>query len=451
MESPKENFHTSTTGVSHHLHQPHIWKPGFRQTPFSAITALLVVLVCAVLSAAILVISNNHIANWKLQPSVVLGILHGVGNTALLYAFWRGVNLSWWRSALHGTTLENLNRLWFCGTSFKSALFSVRHLNKIAVASIVTTIASVVVSPLLQKASHIEAGYFVDDVNIKMNLPNQLPDGFAGIHFNGMPGNTLLSPGFLGAMQDWYEGKTIYTLNDFDFACEGICEANFTGPGIIHDTCSTTSATLNMPALDASGDTLGFSTTFYRFEDTTGTTTLRIESQYISAVDSSCQATMITETCDLYPSTVVYPIIYTNDTLVINPNITVFEADNGQYSTPGDLSTAPFETPAGLLSGLHWFAEAYLAANSSIIHGFDPSGNEIYIEYPNGILATNALDLAPLTPQSICAFQWFSPTDLILEAMTEVSFRAAYAAANTSDLQIFHGAVQVQVSALVIF
>jgi len=67
--------------------------------------ALFIVLLCIPGSTAIIVVSNNQIADWKVQPSVLHGIVAGFGNAALTYELWKGVDVSWWRAALHGTTL----------------------------------------------------------------------------------------------------------------------------------------------------------------------------------------------------------------------------------------------------------------------------------------------------------------------------------------------------------
>ena len=113
------------------------------------------------------------------------------------------------------------------------------------------------------------------------------------------------------------------------------------------------------------------------------------------------------------------------------------------YTTDDDLSTAPFESPAGLLSGLHWFADTYLASNSNIIHGFDPAHREMYIEIPSGVLASQYLNLTDfVTIKSVlgCQFEWVSPMKYITNALNSVAFNAALIAGlegNESDFQKF--------------
>ena len=231
----KSRYSAVATGSPYAHVQPSGWRPGLRRTPWSALLALLVVLACFPASAAIIVVSNNRVADWKIQPSVLLGIISGVANSALLYMLWRGVDISWWRAALHGTTLEQLNRIWASGTSFRSALFAIGHVRRIGIASILSSVAAIAVSPLLQKASHTTLLNVAQEVELQIYLPTKFPTGFTGVAWPSnppFPGNTLLSPDFLLAIQTWYDGRPILTLNQTGFLCDGTCEAIVQGAGI---------------------------------------------------------------------------------------------------------------------------------------------------------------------------------------------------------------------------
>jgi len=231
---------------SHH----YVWKTGVRRIPWSAFFALFITLLCVPIAAAILIISNGHIADWKVQPSVLLGLVHGIGNAGLVYALWKGVDITWWRAALHGTTLEQLNRIWFSGTSVRSAFFSIHHVTKIGVASILCTVAGIAVSPLLQKASRSTLVDLAQEVEMQIYLPRQLPTGFAGVAWDSdrpsLPGNTLLSPSFLLAIQDYWLGVSTITLPDEGFYCDGTCQGTVEGAGISKFTsiCNTSSRAL---------------------------------------------------------------------------------------------------------------------------------------------------------------------------------------------------------------
>lgn len=74
------------------------WKPGIlRQFPFTGFGALLLSFLCMVGALAVLITSNQKpVADWKVQPTVILAILSAVFNFSLAFALSRGVGISWW-------------------------------------------------------------------------------------------------------------------------------------------------------------------------------------------------------------------------------------------------------------------------------------------------------------------------------------------------------------------
>jgi hypothetical protein len=203
---------------------------------------------------------------------------------------------------------------------------------------------------------------------------------------------------------------------------------------------------VDLTQITTSGFT-GFSTSFTRFENSNDTTLLQATSSYISPVDDTCKGTYVTEICDMRVSINTYPLVYENYTLMKNPNISVTVVE--EYWTDDDLTNAPFESPVGLLSGLNWFADTYLVSNSSIVHGLDPSGNEMYIAIHLGPLSaiylnlTDAFTAGELGCQS---FEWDSPTEYIISSLNLVALNAALIAGwdkNQNDLQAF-SALQTQ-------
>jgi hypothetical protein len=186
------------------------------------------------------VISNGQNAPWTVQPSVFLSIISSIWNTALLYVLLKGVDISWWRAALHGTTLEQLNRIWLSGTSAKSAIFSIRHVKRIGIASLFTTVATLSAGPLLQRASRPKLLTLPQEVEMQIYLPDTLPTGFAGNSWDSnnppLPGKTLLSPNFFLAIQAWSTQTPILTLNNSGFWCDGTCEGTVQGAGISKTT-----------------------------------------------------------------------------------------------------------------------------------------------------------------------------------------------------------------------
>lgn len=195
-----------------------------------------------------------------------------------------------------------------------------------------------------------------------------------------------------------------------------------------------------MTQIDATTGFPGFTTSFSRFLGTDGVTNLQVTASYISSVDTSCSATYVTEVCDIRLGVNTYPLIYANNSYTLD-SLEFSETLVSTYTTTDDLPDAPFESPAGLLSGLHWFADTYLASNSTIVHGTDPSGNDMYIEIPSGYLSSNHLNLTNEFSATVnCQFEYSSPTVQINDALNAVAFNAAQIAGmkgNAADLQTF--------------
>jgi len=93
---------------------------------------------------------------WTLAPAVYLAIFSVVANVLLRYTFSRGVDITWWTTALesNGATVSDLHNIWLHFTSLRSALLS--PLNKtftlISFASILLALVPAN-APLAQRAS----------------------------------------------------------------------------------------------------------------------------------------------------------------------------------------------------------------------------------------------------------------------------------------------------------
>jgi len=132
------------------------WEPGlWRQFPYRGFSALLFSLFCMAGSIAILYTSDGQLVqHWKLSPTVYLALFTTGANISLRFAFNQGVKISWWYTALNGSTVRDLHHLWLYGDNFWSALFSGRNFNLVALASVATTLV-VIDQPLIQRASTV--------------------------------------------------------------------------------------------------------------------------------------------------------------------------------------------------------------------------------------------------------------------------------------------------------
>lgn len=90
--------------------------------PYAGLLALLVVVLCAVADGIVLWKSDGQqIDTWIMSPSVILAILSAIANTCLAYAKSEGIIVSWWRKALRGSTLGELNNYWEFGENLLAA------------------------------------------------------------------------------------------------------------------------------------------------------------------------------------------------------------------------------------------------------------------------------------------------------------------------------------------
>jgi hypothetical protein len=223
METPKTpNSHdepppapyTATAHPGSYLQQP-----GFvRRAPWGAVSALFLAVICAAISVAIIVISNQQVATWRIQP-VMLGFLASLAAAMLVISLSTGVAITWWRSTLdlHGATLANLASIWnygpIGGSGASGAWFAGRNVNKVAVASVLTVIASIAYSPLLQIYSHFEAAPISTTASLNLAILSSLPDGYAGTVDYTSAGNITAYNKFALLLQNWYDGNYPTTLD----------------------------------------------------------------------------------------------------------------------------------------------------------------------------------------------------------------------------------------------
>lgn len=148
------------TPENHRQSNHYVSRPGvFRRAPWMALLAPLLGISSGVASVAIAVISNHHDTTWKIQPSVLLGFFAGLSTAVLVVALSSGVSITWWRAALDpaGQQWRNSTTSGTMGASRSTPWLGGRHVNKIAVSSILVAISGIAYSPLLPRASRIES------------------------------------------------------------------------------------------------------------------------------------------------------------------------------------------------------------------------------------------------------------------------------------------------------
>ncbi|KAK8102534.1 hypothetical protein PG984_015680 [Apiospora sp. TS-2023a] len=132
---------------------PRRWNPGFKANLPK--TFVLTLLGCALWCGAcigVVVAANRHRADsWKISPTVILAILGPLGSMMLQYSLSCGMAITWWSSALGGTTLGTLHNQWEHGTSVWASATSGRDFDRISLAKLMV-LSVFAVNPLLQRA-----------------------------------------------------------------------------------------------------------------------------------------------------------------------------------------------------------------------------------------------------------------------------------------------------------
>lgn len=132
------SFHSYRTYVKGNPWTPGLWE----RAPLGGLCALIGTFVL-IISAIITLVDANEkpVDRWPhfMQPSVVLSVTYGLSSVLLSYALAVGLDISFWRRALNGTTLPELHQHWFSGTSIWGALLGLKRMPWISAASTLTS------------------------------------------------------------------------------------------------------------------------------------------------------------------------------------------------------------------------------------------------------------------------------------------------------------------------
>jgi hypothetical protein len=436
MDRKKVAFHVVEQPLQHTLPPTYTWHPSFfRRAPWLGISALIAAIGCAIASAIIIIISDQHPADWRFEPSVVLALLSAIATAFLFVVLHSGVTITWWRAVSNprGTSLATLHHIWNHGGGggLSAAFFAGRNVNKVAIASILICVASVTYSPLLQRASHTRSMALSTNVTKSIELAQTWRDELGGI--NGDDRNIVLNLPFLEAIQDWYSSPTMLTRNLSDYACNGTCKGYVQTIGIMGHECTETHQELDFQYA-ADHDELIFAVNFTSYDDNDDVPTLELSVRRPDEVDSSCTGTYVTNTCKIHVGLVGYPIILKGRNISFDTDPDYLGLSE-PISFNGDLSTAAAGSPTGPLGGLSWFSEAYFRANATI--GFDRSSN-VYTVSTVGTMAHQYLDTRVLEDRpALCNFFWTDPTRDMITAFNDVLFRVNYYQSHSESVQEF--------------
>ena len=414
------------------------WNPSLlRRLPWLGLAALLGALAGAASSVAALVASDGDATSeWSIQPTVYLSISSTVTNLFLYLALSEGVNVAWWRRATReNTKLADLHRHWSYGNSFWAAFTSGRHLNLVALASVLVALGPSN-GPLLQRALQVNVGHLLQQSNVGIKIAQSLPDGYTG--YLSAQGETResLTAAFIQTVQA-FDRQAAIILNGT--GCKGECAATVRGAGFAVD-CSTSTTPFNMTAVDYKdgkvsntseearlNETLVFGS--YLSWDASEPGTLQLGVQFKD--QHACDQELQVRNCTLQATAVDYPVIIIENksTIQLAPDSSIFN-DIVQNAPEATFNTTTRPTTlAGLYKAL---SDTYNSeANLRLL------GAGSYELVTTGATSSRyaVLDTNSSTPHADCAVSFTDPSNDILAAVRGLMFRTAIAAATSSDTQ----------------
>ncbi|KAK5216845.1 hypothetical protein LTR72_010215 [Exophiala xenobiotica] len=423
-------------------HEP--WSPGWiAHLPSLGVAALVGCVLCIAAVSGILVASDGRpINDWRIQPTVWLAVVSTAFNIMLHYGLSQGINVSWWRRAMQPQTqLGDLHRNWAFGNSLWAAVTAGRHVNIIAIASILTAIAPVN-NPLLQRASKVVVGRtgVVSHVTLKVPIARNIPRGYTGYISDRQQVALLFTSKYTSTVQKYYNNNEMRLANRS--GCPGNCKARVMGVGLSVN-CSSYTWPFNLaPSTEqpynVSNDpavingTVVFQTLF-DWEAASGNMSLNI--QYKDK--SPCTGDLTVKNCTMHTALVSYPIVIdSNDTISLDPSTTIFD---DVLSHQINIGSDPYSSGPTTIGGYNlalknkFNSEAHLRC----------VGADGYELLTTGSTATQyaVTNVSTVDIGSSCALTFNDPTTDLIASARELMFRTALdiAAGNSSLIQSVSG------------
>lgn len=419
------------------------WRPGFRQTPWPAMVLIFTMLASMGALAGIIAGSDKQtVESWKVGPSVLLSLLSSIWNYALSALLGISVVLTWWRNALEGTTLKSLHYIWDQpgGLNIYAGLRSTKA-RKVVLLAWLVGVVQIVSGPLLQRSTSVVSKNLVIEDHMTLNMTQRLQDGWTGVIVNASEQNIIGSRNGIATIQEWWKNATIWTStsNNTGSQCYGTCEGTVQGTGIAY-TCTSTLLALNLSQQENVGSTL-FAINTAMVANETGAPVLALTTLYTSAIDNSCMATLNITTCNIEAAIVEYPVVIQNNTVTLDMEKLHSATIVSKFVSEGDLPTATPGSGSGPLQGLDDFFGYYLWANTTL--AFTTRNTSTYTNLQGG---GNMIPDLFFVPESThydpsilrkCGLKWSSPTQFVLDSMSDWLFRASLSSSNGTNSQTF--------------
>lgn len=421
------------------------WAPGmWNSLPHRGLWSLLGCLAGIVASVVVLVEANGSPkSNWRISPTVYISAFTAITNTLARFSFNHGTRITWWRSALHGGTINDLHSRWAHSDGFWTALFAGRHTNAITLASIAVTII-VIDQPLIQRAVNVVPSPETKPTIVTGVIAPEIPWGFTSFQEGEAFSSQLMSEPMITVFNSFHNRLPIQAHLT---GCDGVCRGSIQAGGVAA-RCETISGP-NTYAKDAatmhdgpSNTNNPFSINFeLDYEKTAGPQIIAniVYTRFIPS-DTPCTAVRTERKCHLASATLEYPVTLKDGLVTLGDLTGQAKVVGYQPVAPGQKGEAPTNCCGQgsqlTLGGL--YAAATIMYNSSaLLHRTPGPGIGLVL---NGAAASLFLDLPPLdlakintkenlTQAEPCKTNWTDPTENLLINLNTMAFMLSISAA----------------------
>ncbi|KAK4953821.1 hypothetical protein LTR10_008425 [Elasticomyces elasticus] len=435
------------------------WAPG-RSIPWVATVEIAIAVLCTIAAILVVTLSNGkrqgswyipptkHTIRVTIEPKLLLSVLSSVVSLMLALALREGLTVSWWRRALIGGKIRDLERHWSTGNSVLQAALSGKRITYVAFGLLLVTATGIAESTLLQRSTSTKA--HAVRAPTPFTMTSQLATKLPYTGWESTNGNVPVSldPSFATVVRAWTSNAQI---NSSFMGCDDTCTSLVSGAGLAADCrTSVSKITIGQNAFNktwplAAGSYLYpkqwsrkytvFETGFdlitpnnsIFFQDVQMTT---LSSSAVTAGDEDCPRTITSKVCKLRPAIVKYPVSISNTTLSLDKAaLSRGSLQVERYLTMNDSD--PLYTSLGgiyLALSAVYTSQASLAWNNQFGDGymFSSKGSLVDSYYYTGAST-------PLTTEYTCNATLADPTADLLSSINDLMFRVAITNSSASD------------------
>lgn len=407
----------------------HPWKSHFfGRLPYDALGAILVAIGCVIAMVLVTQRSNGDlIENWPVSPGVYLALISVIANVVVRYTFSRGVEISWWVTAMkEGTTVKDLHNIWSFGTSLLACVLAGRHFNLVSLAAILLALVPAN-APLAQRASRPVTRTVSSGVNIPIKAIQALDWKMATGQITGRGhAVSFVNADFASVLQHHLSSAPIQIE---DSPCRGTCRGILQAAGY-EMSCVNDTAFFNKTSPDDLDGTTVFNPvavfqTTFSYGEAIESSVFK-EGRPIMTLNTThkdyagCAGDLKLRNCTLVPATLEYHILVNNGTIILDSDYTYKDDKVVKYVTTESMGTQVGSTiHGGIALALSSMFNSVVTLRWAGTIGNDMTTSGItalrYVRQPENREAG----------ASACGNSWFDPTDDLLMAARDIMFRLA--------------------------